>query len=162
MDAAEQPTYVTRRDFLGSACSAAALIALGVPFAACSSSSTSARPASAAGQAAAMSGIAVTGNTITLDLGMTDTSSLTTSGGFLFIEDANTVVVNANGTIRAFTSVCPHAGCDVDRREGDQLVCPCHGSRFGTDGSLQRGPARSGLREYPVTHVERIVTIQKA
>jgi Rieske Fe-S protein len=155
MDAAALPSTVTRRDFLGSACASAALIALGVPFAACSGS----RAATA--EAGSSSGIAVNGNTITLDLGKTDTMVLAQPGGFLLIESANTLVVNAGGRLRAFSSICPHAGCDVSEREADLLVCPCHGSRFGLDGSVQRGPARTGLREYLVTRGERVVTIRK-
>jgi cytochrome b6-f complex iron-sulfur subunit len=158
MDAAAPPPAVTRRDFLGSACASAALIALGVPFAACGGT----RAAATAAPATGSSGVTVSGSTITLDLGKADTQVLTQPGGFLLIEDAQTLVVNADGTLRAFTSVCPHAGCDVSAREDDQLVCPCHGSRFGLDGSVQRGPARTGLREYPVTQTERGATIRKA
>lgn len=157
MDTPTPLSVVTRRDFLGSACASAALIALGVPFAACSSSR--AMPASA--QAGSNTGIAISGNTITLDLGKPDTMVLAQPGGFLLIENASTLVVNAGGTIRAFSSICPHAGCDVSEREEDLLVCPCHGSRFGLDGSVQRGPARTGLRKYSVTQGARVVTIRK-
>lgn len=62
------------------------------------------------------------------------------------------------GTVKAFSAVCPHAGCAVVPDEG-ALDCPCHGSRFGLDGSVQHGPATSGLIELPVTVADgRVVT----
>jgi nitrite reductase/ring-hydroxylating ferredoxin subunit len=38
---------------------------------------------------------------------------------------------------------CSHRGCSLHegKLEGDQIVCPCHGTRFGLDGSLAAGPA---------------------
>ncbi len=165
MDTTEalDPAQFSRRDFLGSACAVGALLALGVPLAACSSAREGSGGPPAPGSAgASASGIVVDGNTITLDLRKADTEMLATAGGFLLLEEQKVIVVNAGGTMRAFTSVCPHAGCDVSRREGDQIVCPCHGSRFGTDGQVQRGPARQALREYPASQIERIVTIHRA
>lgn len=45
---------------------------------------------------------------------------------------------------------CPHAGCVV-RLMDDQLVCPCHNSRFEpTTGKRIRGLAPTGLRPFPV------------
>jgi len=47
------------------------------------------------------------------------------------------------------SSICPHARCDVDYRASTHdLPCYCHGSLFGLDGSLRRGPALTGLRQY--------------
>jgi Rieske Fe-S protein len=47
--------------------------------------------------------------------------------------------------ITALSSRCPHLGCQIDRLDGEALVCPCHGSRFSTEGRLLAGPAREGL-----------------
>ena len=45
---------------------------------------------------------------------------------------------------------CPHMGCALkyNPREGS-WDCPCHGSRFGTDGKLLDGPATADLRQAP-------------
>jgi cytochrome b6-f complex iron-sulfur subunit len=49
----------------------------------------------------------------------------------------------------ALSGVCTHLGCLV-RQEGDQLVCPCHGSRFTQDGAVLQGPAAQSLRHVEV------------
>ena len=49
----------------------------------------------------------------------------------------------------ALSVVCTHRGCEVvfNGRE-NTLDCPCHGSRFKTDGSVQHGPAVRPLRRF--------------
>ncbi len=49
----------------------------------------------------------------------------------------------------AFDAVCPHLGC-LTIREGEALVCPCHGSRFAPDGGRLSGPARASLPHFEV------------
>lgn len=39
---------------------------------------------------------------------------------------------------------CTHLGCRV-RATAEQLVCPCHGSRFDRQGARLAGPARGDL-----------------
>jgi Rieske Fe-S protein len=51
------------------------------------------------------------------------------------------IVTRAGGDVRAFSATCTHLGCSIDREVDDQLVCPCHGSRFHLDGSVAMGPA---------------------
>jgi thiosulfate dehydrogenase [quinone] large subunit len=62
------------------------------------------------------------------------------------------VVQIRSGDFRAFSAICPHAGCQVqfDQRS-DLFICPCHGSTFsGSTGAVQRGPAATGLSTIPV------------
>lgn len=50
------------------------------------------------------------------------------------------------GAIRAFSGRCTHLGCRIDRVIGDEAVCPCHGSRYRSDGAVAAGPASRPLR----------------
>ena len=48
--------------------------------------------------------------------------------------------------VRAFLGQCTHLGCRIERVVGDEVVCPCHGSRFRSDGSVAAGPAARALK----------------
>lgn len=68
-----------------------------------------------------------------------------------------TIVVNTSDGYIAYNAVCPHLGCVVKWEGGTQsLVCPCHGGKFGMDGSVQGGPIPG-----PLTAVELSVTDDK-
>jgi thiosulfate dehydrogenase (quinone) large subunit len=62
------------------------------------------------------------------------------------------VVQVQRGDFRAFSAICPHAGCEVQFDQQNRLfICPCHGSVFnGTSGAVERGPAATGLSRIPV------------
>jgi thiosulfate dehydrogenase [quinone] large subunit len=63
------------------------------------------------------------------------------------------VVQPTKGQFKAFSAICPHAGCTVDF-SGGGFVCPCHGSQFdGATGAVLTGPASSGLPPIPITVV---------
>lgn len=50
------------------------------------------------------------------------------------------------GELHALSSICPHMGCQVHWNRGEKSWdCPCHGSRFSTDGEILNGPACEGL-----------------
>lgn len=51
----------------------------------------------------------------------------------------------ADGAVAAFSARCTHLGCRIDRVEGDEAVCPCHGSRFHANGTVAGGPASRSL-----------------
>lgn len=46
--------------------------------------------------------------------------------------------------VYAISTVCTHLGCIVKPTENG-FDCPCHGSKFGKDGSVIKGPAPKGL-----------------
>jgi Rieske Fe-S protein len=61
----------------------------------------------------------------------------------------------------AVSPICPHQQCGVNYTgdmEGPCFVCPCHGSAFGAEGELLRGPATRGLTRFSaVLEQERVV-----
>ncbi|MGA4847101.1 FAD-dependent oxidoreductase [Streptomyces sp. G5(2025)] len=57
-----------------------------------------------------------------------------------------------DGVLHAVSARCTHMGCLVAFNEAETTwECPCHGSRFGTDGEVLQGPATRPLerRELP-------------
>ncbi|MFF9061422.1 Rieske (2Fe-2S) protein [Streptomyces sp. NPDC101213] len=73
-------------------------------------------------------------------------------GGAKLYRDHNVVVSrSAGGELKAYSSICTHAGCPVNKLEGTTLICPCHGSEFdATTGEVLRAPATVPLNELPV------------
>jgi glycine/D-amino acid oxidase-like deaminating enzyme/nitrite reductase/ring-hydroxylating ferredoxin subunit len=50
------------------------------------------------------------------------------------------------GTVHAVSATCTHLGCIVAFNRAEQTwECPCHGSRFATDGAVLHGPATRPL-----------------
>ena len=56
------------------------------------------------------------------------------------------------GEFVAMSAVCTHLGCIVKWVDADQeLLCPCHGGRFSTEGTVLGGPPPAPLEIYPVS-----------
>jgi glycine/D-amino acid oxidase-like deaminating enzyme/nitrite reductase/ring-hydroxylating ferredoxin subunit len=55
---------------------------------------------------------------------------------------------DADGTVHAVSPVCTHLGCRVGFNRAERTWdCPCHGSRFGVDGTVLEGPAVAPLAD---------------
>lgn len=61
------------------------------------------------------------------------------------IESGGFFLFRGEQGFHAISSVCTHLGCVVAHTEGEGFACPCHGSRFSTDGSVVGGPAPAAL-----------------
>ncbi|MEO3782410.1 Rieske (2Fe-2S) protein [Actinocorallia sp. B10E7] len=68
-------------------------------------------------------------------------------GGSKVFPEAKVIVSQPTaGRYVAFSAVCTHQGCTVNKIEGAEAVCPCHGSKFKVaDGTVAGGPASSPL-----------------
>jgi cytochrome b6-f complex iron-sulfur subunit len=62
------------------------------------------------------------------------------------VSGANAAVIASGNSYTAISLVCPHLGCIVELYEGE-FVCPCHNSRFTTQGELLKGPSVESLRD---------------
>jgi len=54
------------------------------------------------------------------------------------------------GGVYAVTLVCTHAGC-LAGVDAEEIICPCHGSRFDANGAVLRGPASAALDHFAVS-----------
>ena len=69
--------------------------------------------------------------------------------------DDAAVIVNVDGTVRAFRAVCTHEGCPLGWNAQQHLIrCPCHGGAYDTNGHVVSGPPPAPLTELR-TVVER-------
>jgi len=74
----------------------------------------------------------------------------TNVGELSVVSGAPTILARDADGLYAMTITCTHEGCDV-APSNDSLVCPCHGSRFDSNGKVLAGPAGSPLVHFSVT-----------
>ena len=72
-------------------------------------------------------------------------------GSVTFVAERRLFVFNTPGGFYAVSAVCTHLGCNVNHEEGRGFACPCHGSAFGEDGSVRKGPAAWPLPRFAVS-----------
>jgi cytochrome b6-f complex iron-sulfur subunit len=58
------------------------------------------------------------------------------------------VARTGHSSFAALSAICPHRGCTITGHSRETYICPCHGSRFDTDGQVVGGPAVTPLRKY--------------
>lgn len=73
-------------------------------------------------------------------------------GGGVVLGSPAVVLTRRGSQVHAFSAICTHEGCRVDRVSGGAISCPCHGSRFdAVTGKVLGGPAPRPLPAVPVT-----------
>jgi Rieske Fe-S protein len=75
-----------------------------------------------------------------------DVSQIPVGGGKVFMAQKVVVTQPVKGEFKAFSAVCTHVGCIVDKVANGEIFCPCHGSIFKTtNGGVVAGPASGPL-----------------
>lgn len=150
----------SRRKFLEKAGTSLILATLGAAFFTSCSSTEDADPISPNPPGNSSTGIVISGNTIAINLSIQ--TALNTSGNWLLIENARTLVANVNGSFVALTSVCTHSGCDKNWTFGNnRFTCTCHGSIFDPSGNVLQGPATQPLTQFGTQVSGTTLTITK-
>ena len=102
---------------------------------------------------------------ITLDLTRPEYQLLTRVGGALKIAypgDKSTAIIVSRVSetaVVAFSSKCPHLGCEVSLPENNLIKCACHASTFDGNGHVTHGPAKDDLRRFSASLTGAVLTI---
>ncbi len=67
--------------------------------------------------------------------------------------DKKVLVKRDEKGISAVSLVCTHLGCIVGKTEQGGFSCPCHGSKFDSNGNVVAGPAPKGLNWLEVSRL---------
>ena len=153
-------SLVSRRHFCAGACQVASGATLATLFTGCGGGS----PTSPSGGGGSVSSLGIVQGRFTtgrVDVTVAGTA-LATEGGVALVESIAGVYLLARTSASSFTAVegvCTHEGCTVSNTDGDQYVCPCHGSRYTRSGQVVHGPAMASLRRYTTSFTDGVVTI---
>jgi cytochrome b6-f complex iron-sulfur subunit len=71
-------------------------------------------------------------------------------GSVTEINTAEAILIHTGTEFVALSLICPHLGCIVEQAPSG-FACPCHGSRFSADGTLQQGPANRPLQHLQIS-----------
>jgi Rieske Fe-S protein len=82
---------------------------------------------------------------------LTSVDRVPRGGGVILTHPAIVLTRTPADEVHAFSAVCTHQGCTVDKVVDGTIDCPCHGSRFDANtGAVVSGPASRPLPSIPV------------
>ncbi|MFJ3775086.1 Rieske (2Fe-2S) protein [Streptomyces sp. NPDC090075] len=88
------------------------------------------------------------------------TSEIPEGGGTVFKDQKVVVTQPTKGEFKAFSAICTHQGCTVNRVADGTIDCPCHGSKFKiADGAVAHGPATRPLPAKAITVSGNSITL---
>lgn len=77
---------------------------------------------------------------------LADVSQIPVGEGKIFAAEKVVVTQPVKGEFKAFSAVCTHVGCILDKVEGGKIYCPCHGAVFNvSNGVPVAGPTSVAL-----------------
>jgi len=69
-----------------------------------------------------------------------------------FLQDQQVYIVRMPEGFYAVSAVCTHLGCVTQwKPDADMIACPCHGSKFKSDGTKIEGPAPRPLPHFAIS-----------
>lgn len=143
----DESESLPRREFL----SQATLTAVAAVLAACSGGSDGGGVTGPAAAPNPEPTPGTSGSSLTVTLG--SFPPLATVGGIAAVGNLGTkpiaVVRTGTASYTALSRICTHAGCDVNVA-GNGFSCPCHGSKFDSQGQATEGPAQAALQRFSV------------
>ena len=74
-----------------------------------------------------------------------DFPDLAVTGRLVAVADLRAAKRLTATTFAAYSLICTHQQCAANVVGGDEVVCPCHGSRFDAAGHVVNGPATRAL-----------------
>jgi len=68
-----------------------------------------------------------------------------------YLQDQQVYIIRAREGFYAVSAVCTHLGCITQwKPESNLIACPCHGSKFKSDGTKIEGPAPRSLPHFAI------------
>ncbi len=71
------------------------------------------------------------------------------------------ILHKSENQLNIYSSKCTHLGCKINRVDGEELVCPCHGSRYNSLGEPIKGPSLKALKklDYSIENNEIVIRL---
>ena len=154
-------TLGTRRDFCVAACQALSLGASAATLQACGGGNNPNEPSDEFSNVPSLPALNATVTNGVAMLSVGGTALANTGGTALVTSSLGTMLVVRSGTasVSAFTATCTHQQCTVTGFTEGVFQCPCHGSRYDTNGAVVRGPSTQNLRRFNATITNDVISI---